>query len=71
MKHRTMAEAATALGVARENLYPQISRIERELGQQLCTRPRSPGQRVTPTRFGQSVLDAIETICAHPEPATN
>ncbi|MEU4806945.1 hypothetical protein [Actinosynnema sp. NPDC023587] len=32
MKHRTIAEAATVLGLARQDLYPQISRIERELG---------------------------------------
>lgn len=69
MKHRTLAEAATALGAARQNLYPQIARLERELGQQLCARPRGPGQRITPTPFGQSVLDAINSVCAHAEPA--
>jgi hypothetical protein len=69
MKHRTIAEAASSLGIARQNLYPQISRIERELGQKLCTRPRGPGQRIALTPFGQLVLDAIETVCAHTEPA--
>jgi DNA-binding transcriptional LysR family regulator len=71
MKHRTLAEAAAALGLAKQNLYPQISRLERELGQQLCTRPRAAGQHVAPTQFGQSVLDAIDSVSAHSTLATD
>lgn len=71
MKHHTIAEGAAALGIARQNLYPQISRIERELGQQLCTRPRAAGQRLAVTPFGRLVLDAIEMVHAHTESATD
>jgi hypothetical protein len=63
MKHRTMAEVAPALGIARQNRYPQVARIERELGQKLCIRLTAGGRQCSMSPLlGRRTTEAVRYI---------